>query len=517
MLRVWSVAGHTIVVTVALMLVMSKSMAQPQGGCDAPLTYAEIIAKIDQISIDDLINTAKNKSVNFLLDSEKRVEITTRVARTYGNESPERIGVLIHALELYVCPAEEPDLRIVGSNTMGAELMPALAAAFLRQEGYEEILLDNYSREQMVNIFGQRAGKRFKIQVLGTGSLEGFNALRQGEGRPDIVMSSIKVDKINGPDRTELERQRDAGNGDLNSDEQEHLVAGDRIHIIVNRLNTVDMVDEHQVRSLFDGSIVDWSAVGGASLQKDDRRGIYICTRDEHSGTYKEFTQYTGIRIKFESDKTRRVGSHLEEVQCVIDDLRAIGYVSEPFVGGSKALIVRREDAKLLGYGRDLLLYHASREALGARLAAVERFVEFALSERGQAVVAKAGFSIVRTGQRERSERCDRPIKEIGHPVIVRFGHDSYGLAENLPEDQLRRPEGTGSVLVRGYTDSSGLKAHNDALAAKRAEAAAAIVQQRNPDISSVEAIGCGELEQGNETAEGRERNRRAEILWIKN
>lgn len=70
-------------------------------------------------------------------------------------------------------------------------------------------------------------------------------------------------------------------------------------------------------------------------------------------------------------------------------------------------------------------------------------------------------------------------------------------------------------VTIVGYTDSTGSEAYNESLSQRRAAAVLAELNRLGVPASRLRAIGRGESEPraSNETAAGREQNRRVEIL----
>ncbi|XAW88890.1 OmpA family protein [Vibrio sp. CDRSL-10 TSBA] len=70
-------------------------------------------------------------------------------------------------------------------------------------------------------------------------------------------------------------------------------------------------------------------------------------------------------------------------------------------------------------------------------------------------------------------------------------------------------------VEVTGHTDSSGPEAYNQTLSEKRALAVAAVLEEKGIVASRIKATGQGENSPvaSNKTAEGREQNRRVEIV----
>jgi outer membrane protein OmpA-like peptidoglycan-associated protein len=70
-------------------------------------------------------------------------------------------------------------------------------------------------------------------------------------------------------------------------------------------------------------------------------------------------------------------------------------------------------------------------------------------------------------------------------------------------------------VTIVGYTDSTGSEAYNQSLSQRRAAAVLAELNRLGVPASRLQAIGRGESEPraSNDTAAGREQNRRVEIL----
>lgn len=104
----------------------------------------------------------------------------------------------------------------------------------------------------------------------------------------------------------------------------------------------------------------------------------------------------------------------------------------------------------------------------------------------------------------------------------VLFDFDKASIRES-GEDKLdevitsvKRRHPDGEIAVRGYTDAVGTPEYNKELAEKRAEAVASFLQDdAEIDDDQVTVIAKGEQDPvaSNETAEGRQKNRRVEIL----
>jgi outer membrane protein OmpA-like peptidoglycan-associated protein len=87
-------------------------------------------------------------------------------------------------------------------------------------------------------------------------------------------------------------------------------------------------------------------------------------------------------------------------------------------------------------------------------------------------------------------------------------------LKEVIESVKKRHPD--GEIAVKGYTDSRGSADYNEDLAEQRAEAVAQYIQDNSDiDDDQISVIAKGEKDPAasNETAEGRQENRRVEIM----
>ena len=79
--------------------------------------------------------------------------------------------------------------------------------------------------------------------------------------------------------------------------------------------------------------------------------------------------------------------------------------------------------------------------------------------------------------------------------------------------DALAEYKGITGISVTGHTDSRGSDAYNQALSEQRAQTVASQISSRYPD-ARIEVIGMGEASSiaSNDTAEGRQQNRRVDV-----
>jgi outer membrane protein OmpA-like peptidoglycan-associated protein len=102
----------------------------------------------------------------------------------------------------------------------------------------------------------------------------------------------------------------------------------------------------------------------------------------------------------------------------------------------------------------------------------------------------------------------------------ILFGFDSAKLQpaarENLGElaENLRKYEGKRELVIVGHTDAVGSESYNQDLSERRASSAADYLIGEGVSPDMVTTVGKGELEPvaSNETAYGRQQNRRVEI-----
>ncbi|MCA9513526.1 MAG: DUF4398 and OmpA-like domain-containing protein [Myxococcales bacterium] len=117
-------------------------------------------------------------------------------------------------------------------------------------------------------------------------------------------------------------------------------------------------------------------------------------------------------------------------------------------------------------------------------------------------------------------------VTERGDDTVVRFHGSFFGAGSDQLLDSARadlarilpalQAEPGRTVRVEGYTDSYGAKAENQAISERRAEAVRAwLLQHGAPDTMVIRAVGMGAADPvaSNDTAQGRARNRRVEII----
>ncbi|MDX1675664.1 MAG: OmpA family protein [Longimicrobiales bacterium] len=144
----------------------------------------------------------------------------------------------------------------------------------------------------------------------------------------------------------------------------------------------------------------------------------------------------------------------------------------------------------------------------------------------GGAAGAIIGNQMDQQAKELRSEIEGATVTRVGEGIVVTFDtgllfdFDSATLREaarvNLTNlaDHLDQYERT-DVLIIGHTDSIGTETYNQRLSERRAESAARFIAEHNVARERISTRGMGESDPiaSNDTAEGRQDNRRVEVV----
>lgn len=281
--------------------------------------------------------------------------------------------------------AAATDLEIHGSNTIGAHLAPELVRGFLKQKTHSslETQLTGVENEQVISTQeGQK--EPLRVKVAAHGSSTGFNALKTGKA--DIWASSrpVKVREI----------QALADEVSLSSFDSEHVIAIDGLAILVHPDNPIEQLDIETLGKIFAGKIQRWSALGGPD------RPINLYARDEKSGTWDTFkTLVLGQNYKLHP-AAKRFESNDQLSDEVSSDPAGIGFTGLASVREAKLLAISEGAAPAMkptrlsvateDYPLSRRLFMYTKGSLSTPLA--QEFIQYVLSDQGQARVPKAGF-----------------------------------------------------------------------------------------------------------------------------
>lgn len=215
------------------------------------------------------------------------------------------------------------------------------------------------------------------VNVQGGGSSAGIQACKSGACQ--IGMSS---------------RELKPGEQDLH----EIVVARDGLAVIVHPKNPVRAATLLQIKEIFSGGLRNWGLLGGAE------RAITIVTREEGSGTRGAFQDLVmGSTRIFKGAITQDSNGTVREI--VAHDPYAIGFISLGLVN-EQVVALELDGAAAseqnIENGRYKLvrpfLFVSQGEPTGQAL----EFIEFVLSDEGQALIKKEGLLPVKSDRRDR-------------------------------------------------------------------------------------------------------------------
>lgn len=255
----------------------------------------------------------------------------------------------------------------------------ALGVAFLpgcrpRSAGHALTLAGSTSiqpfADKWAEVFmAQHAG--LGVNVQGGGSSAGIQACKSGAC--DIGMSS---------------RELKGDEKDLN----EIVVARDGLAVVVHPSNPVRGLKVAEVQQIFSGDLLNWRPLGGPD------RPITVVTREEGSGTRGAFQElvlgktriYSGAITEDSNGTVREIVAH---------DPAAIGFISLGLVNGQVRALdldgAAATDANIRNRSYRLVrpfLFLTRQAPTGL----ARQFIDFVLSDEGQALIAKEGLLPVR-------------------------------------------------------------------------------------------------------------------------
>jgi phosphate transport system substrate-binding protein len=228
-----------------------------------------------------------------------------------------------------------------------------------------------------------------EVAVTGGGSGTGIAALINGT--TDICAASREM--------KDKEKEQAGAKGNT---PKEIVVARDGIAVVVNPQNPVNELDVQQLAQIFTGSLTRWNQVGGGS-----KKEILIFSRESSSGTYVFFQEHV-LKNKDYAPKTKLMPATSAIIEAVSADKDAIGYVGLGYALAAKDRVkiigvkadadspaVMPSDETVINgkypIARPLYLYVSTKASEN-----VNAFVDFCLSEKGQAIVKEAGYVVIR-------------------------------------------------------------------------------------------------------------------------
>lgn len=162
--------------------------------------------------------------------------------------------------------------------------------------------------------------------------------------------------------------------------------------MVVNPLNTVKSLTKGQIVDIFAGKITNWKDLGGKAGQ------INLYTRDESSGTRDVFWKKAIDKGEIALSANFVISNGAMKT-AVANDPNAIGYMSAGFVDKGLSAVeidrVKPDDESIRG-GKYTIARGLYSNTRGEAAGLAKMFVEYLLSNEGQAIVREKGFIPVR-------------------------------------------------------------------------------------------------------------------------
>jgi len=410
------------------------------------------------------------------------------------------------------------NLRLAGSNTLGAKLAPALVVAYFKSKGCTDVEQTEIEIE-LTNVTCKHGGVQYLASISFKGTSTAFVGLK--EGSADVGLASRRA---NAGEVASL-----AGMGNLLSPANEHVVALDGVAIIVNSSNQIPLLSLEQIRGLFDGRFTSFDQVGGTI------QSVKVYRRDDKSGTFDSFKSL----VMADSPITPTAKAYADSRQlssAIAGDVSGIGFVGHTHIGdsrpvpiggpGQQALLPNRFTIQTEDYPLSRRLYFYSISELSNP--EVAKFVSFAKSKNGQSVVEKEGFvpleivaqrSDLPTGTSSAYQSAIAGAERLS--VNFRFNTgsnklDNKALADldRVTEFLIRTSINPSKLVLIGFADNVGDLVSNVVLSKERANAVAAALKTRGITPGRIFGFGEENPVASNATPEGREWNRRVEV-WV--
>jgi PiT family inorganic phosphate transporter len=421
-----------------------------------------------------------------------------------------------------VMPVTVKPLRLHGSNTIGAELAPALAEGFLKRIGGGDVARAKDAGGHAWVVTAKLPGQSqpAEIEIDAAGSTTAFEDLAQRQC--DIGMASRMITEA------EAQRLQAAGLGDLRTPDAENVIGLDGIAVIVNSQNQLRTMTIETLAKIFDGETTAWPPGGSVTGPVD------VVARDDKSGTYDTFKNLVlGGHVLLPGAK--RLADSAALSSAVAADPQAIGFVGMAYMGraspvavadgGAAAIVPSRFSVGTEDYPLTRRLYlYAPQPALHPL---ASQFVAFATSPEGQTIVAAEGFVDLAATSRE-ADACTgctpryieltRGAKRLSLNFRFRVGSsalDSRGDRDIARLATLVKSQRNPHVELLGFSDSQGSSETNLQLSKERAKEVADRLAAYGVTPELVESFGDAMPVASNDSPTGRDRNRRVEV-WIK-
>lgn len=417
---------------------------------------------------------------------------------------------------------DDPVLRIHGSNTIDAQLGPALVEGLMRKQGLRDVRTEPGPSVNELRVVGTSAdGKPLKVEIAAHGSGTGFSALKARTA--DIAASSRPIKEKEIQDLAEI--------GNLKSPAAEQVIAIDGVAVILHPGNPIRELTTEQLARVFAGEIRNWQALGG----KDGEIHLYV--RDEQSGTFETFKELVLLKYgKTLAAGAKRFESSEQLSDEVSGDRNGIGFIGLPYVRHAKAVAVADGESRPMLPTVSLIAtedYPLSRRLylylpVEARQPWATALVDFAQSAEGQAIVAQNGFvaQTVQTIKVQATARMPSEYQTLTREaerlsVNFRFAQGSAKLDNKALLDVQRVADYLKQhgkldrrVTLVGFGDAKSDPQRAQLLSRLRGMAVRRELMKSNITLREVVGFGDEMPVAANDLDDGRIKNRRVEV-WV--
>ncbi len=417
--------------------------------------------------------------------------------------------------------AASSQLRIHGSNTIGAELMPVLVEAWLKGKGFGNVTRQPLGENELQVIGSNAAGDQLVVEIKAHGSTTAFIDL--GKGVSDLGMASRPIKPAEVGALAKL--------GKLNDVKSEYVLGLDGVAVIVNPANPLSKLDKSTLRKIFTGEVKDWSEVGGKAGP------IHVLARDAKSGTFDTFNSLV-LDDKSLAADAKRFESNEELSDKVAADAAAIGFTGLAYVKKNRVLAINdggiaipptpfsvaTEDYAL---ARRLFLYVPT---MGEQSGLAKEFADFAVSAKGQQMIDQVGFisQEIRSEGTEFATDLPDEYKQLTQgakrlSLNIRFTKGSTDLDNKAKRDverlvvfMKRDTNENGKLMLFGFSDSNeAIPMVALGLSTDRADTVADLLIRQGLRPLRVRGYGAVAAVAANDSEAGRHKNRRVEV-WVK-
>lgn len=438
------------------------------------------------------------------------------------------------------------DITLSGSALPLENLLPGLIEDFGFSNGLTTLRTDQAIGNWTYFVSDPTQIPIARIDATHQPTAAAFLALAQNHS--DIILARRL------PTAAEAMRAKRANIGDLYSRYRQQVLALDGLVFLVSPDNPVSSLSRQEIADIFAGKITNWSDVGGINAPID------VFQRPATSEIATDFftTVFPG-HLNFLPQSTHEFASASTLSDALVQNPLAIGYTGMAGIRNAKPLairggcgIVQHPDAFSLRTGdypltRQYFLFTPQR-----RLPVFAReFLAYLKTPRAQSQVDALGFvglkqdALLLSQQQDRLSNAisaagrDVPLATLKGfitalsgarrlPATFRFNDNSVDMdvlstrAVRSIVQMIESGEFDGHDLIfAGFSDAAGGASANRRVSRSRAEKISRLVRARavRADLSKVNfrALGFGEVSPlaCNDTAQGRQTNRRVEI-WVR-